>query len=362
MKAWRLLGFGDHQLMEVPLPAMEDGHVLVKVKVVQPSVTDAEVIKGTVSSQSSRLIPRLLAEGKPVQRGHEYCGEVVAAGQGVTSLQIGDRVCSPGEVYCGSCSMCRSGKYSECSFPQSIGGDIPGAFAEYMCIPERGAVKVPEAPTDNEVAALQPLSSSIGSVHSAEIRMGDVVVVLGQGPIGLGIIQAAILAGAGLTIACARRPESIELSRRFGADIVLNPNLTDVVEEVKSLTAGSGADIVFDAAGGNPEHGLSGDRTVLQAFQMVRPSGKVIQSAVLAGKLELDTAFMKRRKIRYIHPAFGTVEFLRLAGLWVGCGRIQVRPQITHVLKGLAALQEAIAITENKAKYRATNPAQVVVC
>ncbi|MFC1986815.1 zinc-binding dehydrogenase [Chloroflexota bacterium] len=358
MKAWRLYGPGDFRLDEVPVPKIEARSVLVKVKVVQPSVTDTEVIKGEVITPSSR---QTLAEGKPVQRGHEYCGEVVEIGGGVTSLQVGDRVSSAGAVYCGSCRMCLLGRHSECLSPHQIGGDIPGAFAEYMCLPEVGVVKIPDGPTDNEVAALQPLTSCTGSVYSAEIHMGDTVVVLGQGVMGLGVLQVARLASAGLLIAVDVRPKNLDLSSKYGASHTINAKQTDVLAEVSRLTSGSGADIVFDAAGGGPKYGLSGFETVRQAFQMVRSGGKVIESAGLEGTLELDIGPMQHNKIRYILPLRGSTEFLKLAAFWVASGRIQLGPQITHVLNGLENLTQAVEITENKAKYGAINPAQVVL-
>ncbi|MBI2830952.1 MAG: alcohol dehydrogenase catalytic domain-containing protein [Chloroflexi bacterium] len=361
MKAWRLRDFGDHRLVEVPIPELEDRDVLIKVKVVQASVTDTEVLKGKAVALTSSSIGKRLAEGKPVQRGHEYCGEVVETGKGVTLLHIGDRVASPAAVYCGSCRMCLLGRHSECLSPRHLGGDILGAFAEYLSLPEWAAVRIPDGPTDNEVAALQPLSSCIGSVRSAGIEMGDAVVVLGQGAMGLGILQVAKLAGAGRLIAVARRTENLDLSKKYGASSMINAKQTNVVEEVRRLTESSGADVVFDAAGGSTEHGLSGLETIRQAFKMVRPGGKVIQSAVLTGSLELDTVFMKRNKINYINPLTGTSKFLELAAFWVARGRVQVGPQITHVLHGLEKLPEAIEITENKAKYSATNPAQVVL-
>lgn len=361
MKAWRLLAVGDHRLVEVPLPSVGDRDVLVKVKVVQASVTDSEVLKGLSATPSSRLIPKWLAEGRPVQRGHEYCGEVVEAGKGVISLRVGDRVSSPSRVYCGSCKRCVAGRFSECLSPHHIGGDIPGAFAEYMSIAEWGVVKMPTALTDNEIATLQSLCSCVSSVHSAGIAMGDSVVILGQGAMGLGILQAARLAGAGQLIAVARRPETLALSRKLGAYETINTREVDVVSEVLRLTDGIGADVVFDAAGGNTAYGLSGFQTVAQAFRMVRSGGKVVQTATLDAAMELDVVSMRARAISYVFPEPASISSMELAALWMATGRIEVKSQITHVLHGLDRLPEAIDITENKAKYGAISAAQVVV-
>lgn len=360
MKAWRFHDYGDFRLEDVPLPEVKRGWVLVKVKVVQPAVVDKGLIEGMSHIYQTR-IAKMLSEGKPVQPGHEYCGEVVEIGQDVTTLQVGDRVCSAAYAHCGTCGMCRSGKESKCLSPMTIGVEIPGAFAEYMSMPEWGLVKVPDGPTDNEVAAFQPLSGCVADVRSADIKMEDTVVVLGQGAMGLGCLQIAKLAGAGLLIAADVRPESLDLARDFGANMVVDCREADPVKEVRRLTGDYGADVVFEAAGGRRGDGLAGFQTVQQALQMVRVGGKVIQVANLEGIMELDTVLMRTKRIRYIFPDSAGVESLRCAAFLVASKRIKLGPQITHVLHGLEKLPEAIEITANKAKYRASNPAQIVV-
>ena len=361
MKAWRLYGPGDLRLDELPVPEVKPGWVLVKVKVVQPSVTDVEVIEGATPLLRKSLA-RMLERRGPAQRGHEYCGEVAEIGEGVTTLKPGDRVSSGASLYCGQCAMCRTGRTSQCLSPIRISAEIPGTFAEYVCIPEWGLVKIPEGPTDNEVATFQPLSSCVNCVRDAQINMGDTVVVLGQGPIGLGCLQISKLAGAGLLVGVDIRDENIQLAHKFGADIVIDARQTDPVEEVKRLTEGAGADIVFECAAGGAKYGLSAFKTVEQAFSMTRHSGKVIQAAVIVGEMNLDVELLQRKRVKYIFPSTGdSAESLRRAAFLVARGRIQVGPQITHVLHGLEKFPEALEITANKVKYHATNPAQIVL-
>lgn len=361
MKAWRFYDRGDFRFEDVALPEIKPGWVLVKVKVVQPGVVDKGLVEGVPHLSQSR-IAKMLSEGKPVQLGHEYCGEVVDIGPGVTALKVGDRVSSGGHIHCGTCRTCQSGKESQCLSPMGIGVEIPGAFAEYMCIPEWGLVKIPDGPTDNEVAAFQPLGVCVGNVRSADIRMGDTVVVLGQGAMGLGCLQIARVTGAGQLIAADVRPEALKLSRDFSADVIIDSREVDPVEEVKRLTEGAGADIVFETAGGREADGLAGFRTVRQALQMVRIGGKVVQAANLEGMMELDTVLMRTKRIRYIYPDSGGADGLRYAAFLVASKRIKVGPQISHVVHGLEKLPEAFEITANKAKYQATNPVQIIVC
>lgn len=358
MKAWRLHNFGDFRFEDVPLPEVKPGWALVKVKVVQVAVVEAGYLEGMSHGHQSG-IRKMLSEGQPVQLGHEFCGEVAELGEGVTKLKVGDRVSYPGPFPCGTCAGCRAGK--DCFSRMAIPTEVPGAFAEYTCVPEQALAKIPDGPTDNEVAAFQPLGECVGQVRSSDIQVGDTVVVLGQGPMGLGALQMAKLAGAGLLIAVDIRPETLDLAREYGANIVINAREVDAVKEVKRLTEDSCADVVFEEAGGRPKDGLAGFQTIQQAIQMVRSGGKIIQGANLEGMIELDPVIMRRRHVRYIFPSAGGVADLQYAAFLVASGRVKVGPQISHVLHGLEKLPEALDITANKAKYRATNAPQIVV-
>ncbi|MBI2907169.1 MAG: alcohol dehydrogenase catalytic domain-containing protein [Chloroflexi bacterium] len=361
MKAWRLHAYGDLRFEDAPLPEVRPRWVLVKVKVVQVAVVDRGVIEGVPNPHQPR-IRKMWAEGKPVQLGHEFCGEVVETGPNVSTLEVGDRVSYPGGHFrCGACPMCKSGNESECLSPMNFGLEVPGAFAEYVSVPEWGLVRMPDGPTDNEVAAFQPLGVCVGNVRNANIQFGDTVAILGQGAMGLGILQVAKLAGAGLLIALARRRESLDLSRDFGADATVNVTEADPVTEVRRLTSGRGVDVVFETAGGRKEDGLAGFETVRQAVQMVRAGGKVFQVANLEGPLELDPVHMRSRSIKYMWPDPVGPEGLKYAAFLVASKRVKVGPQITQVLHGLEKLPEAMEIVANKAKYHAFNPPQIVV-
>ena len=360
MKAWRLHAFGDHRLETVPVPEVKPGWVLLRIKVVQFAVTEAGLVEGMGHVHHTRLAS-MMAEGKPVQLGHEFCGEVVEVGEGVTLLKAGDRVTQPGAFRCGRCAGCRAGK--ECLSPLTIPFDALGAFAEYTTLPEQGLVKVPDGPTDNEVAAFQPLGVCVNFVRNANLRLGDTVVVMGQGAMGLGCLQVARLAGAGMLIGVDRREESLKLSRDFGASVTINAAGTDPVADVKQLTGGAGVDTVFEMAGGRPKSGLAGFEALAQAIQMIKKGGQIVEGANLEGTIELDADTMRARCPKYIFPTppRSQGEDLGYAAFLVASGRVKVAPQISHVVQGLEKLPEAAEITVSKARYRATNPAQIVV-
>jgi threonine dehydrogenase-like Zn-dependent dehydrogenase len=265
-------------------------------------------------------------------------------------------VSTPSTFPCRKCAGCLANK--KCLSRIAMNVDLPGAFAEYVCMPDHGLVVIPDGPTDNEVATMQPLLDCLHQVRAAEIRLGETAVVLGQGAMGLGCLQVARMAGASLLIAIDTRPEALELARLYGADIVIDATKVDAVDEVKRLTD-DGAHVVFEEAGGRSKDGLAGFTALNQAMRMVAEGGRIIQAANLDGRLDLDPVFMRARRMRYIFPGAGRPEdFLAVAHL-VASGRVKVAPQISHVVHGLENLPQAMDITVNKGKYKATNPAQI---
>jgi threonine dehydrogenase-like Zn-dependent dehydrogenase len=360
MKAWRFYAFGDMRLDEVPVPEVRPGHVLVKPLCVQPSVTEAQLAFGIPTLAFERIRRRLETEA-PVQLfGHEFCARIVALGEGVTGYEIGDRIAARAKLPCGECALCRNERSDECRAGPIIGFQLPGCFSELALIPETALVRVDDSISDIEAACLQSLSDSVAGVETAGIRMGDTVVVYGQGSMGLECLQVARCSGAGRLITVDVRPEACEVSRALGADHALNASDCDPVAAIHDLTGGIGADIVFECAGGSPKQGLAGTRTLRQAIDSVRPGGKIVGVSWFGGPLELDIDLLRERSLRYVFPDISTRAHLELTVRLVASGRVQVKPMITHTLEGLEAVPQAFEITANKGKYGALNPAQVV--
>src|SRR5207249_533801 len=138
-------------------------------------------------------------------------------------------------------------------------------------------------------------------------------------------------------------------------------NRCDPVAAIRDLTGGIGADVVFECAGGSPSQGLAGGRTLRQAVDAVRSAGKVIGVSWFGGPLEIDVDRLRERSLRYLFPDVSTQRHLEHTVRLVATGRVRLGPTITHVLAGIDAVPEAFEITANKAKYRAINPAQVVM-
>ena len=241
------------------------------------------------------------------------------------------------------------------------GFDLPGCFSEVAVLPEIALVKVDDRISDSEAACLQSLSDSVATVETAQLRIGDAVVILGQGSMGLECPQIARISGAGQVITVDVRDESCRMSKELGADHALNARSCDVESAIRDLTGGNGADIVFECAGGSPKQGMAGTQTLRQAIDVVRSGGKIIGVSWFGGPLELNIDTLRERSLRYLFPDISTQAHLEHTVRLVASGRVQLRPTITHVLDGLESVPKAFEITANKGKYLAINPAQVVL-
>jgi threonine dehydrogenase-like Zn-dependent dehydrogenase len=362
MKAWRFYGFGDMRLDDVPAPAVRPGHVLARPLCVQPSVTEAQLALGVRTLAYDQIKRRLETEA-PVQLfGHEFCARVVEVGKGVTPFAPGDRVAARAKLPCGGCPLCRSGRGHLCREGPIIGFQLPGCFAELALLPEVALVKVPDAISDSEAACLQSLSDSVAAVETAGVAIGEAVAVFGQGSMGLECLQVARSSGAGLLITVDVRDEACEVSKSLGADHALNASRCDPVAVIRELTGGNGADVVFECAGGSPAQGLAGHRTLTQAVDAARSGGKVVGVSWFGGPVELDVDRLRERSLRYLFPDISTLGHLEHTVRLVASGRVRLAPTITHVLEGIEQVPRAFEITAHKGRYKAINPAQVVLC
>ena len=361
MKAWRFHGFNDMRLDDVPEPRCGPGHVLVEPICVQPSVTEAQLAYGIPTLAYDRIKRRLETEA-PIQLfGHEFCAKILEIGPGVEKFQPGDRVAARAKLPCGECPLCRSERSDLCRKGPVIGFDLPGCFAERAILPAIALVKVDDRISDSEAACLQSLSDSVAAVETAQLRIADTVAIFGQGSMGLECLQIARLSGAGLMITVDVRDEACEMSRTLGADHALNARSVDVVSTIRELTGGIGADVVFECAGGSPKQGLAGHQSLLQAIDAVRSGGKIVGVSWFGGPLELNIDTLRERSLRYVFPDVSTQGHLEHTVRLVATGRVQLKPSIGHILHGIESVPKAFEITANKGRYKAINPAQVMM-
>lgn len=255
MKAVVFHGVGDIRLDNVPEPKIKDPlDAIVRLTASAICGTDLHMIRGTFTGMKPGTI-----------LGHEGVGIVEEVGANVRNLNKGDRVVIPSTIACGYCSYCRSGYYAQCDVANPNGpdagtaffggpeptGPIDGLQAEYARIPyaSTGLVKLPQGVTDDEAILLSDIfPTAYFGAELAEIPPGDTVAIFGCGPVGQFAIKSAQLLGAGRIFAIDTIPSRLQMAKALGAEII-DFNVEDPVEALKSLTGGAGVDRAIDAVG-----------------------------------------------------------------------------------------------------------------
>jgi len=232
----------DIRLEEVDVPTIGDGEVLVRVRAAGICGTDVRIMKGGKKVAA------------PIIIGHELAGDVAEVGAGVGGLAVGDRVTVEPVIPCGKCPLCLKGRRNICLTRPTIGYEYNGAFASYVRVPANGVaagnvIKLPAGISYEEAAIAEPIAACVNGIDRCHIELGDTVLVLGAGPIGLTHLQLARAAGATRVYLSEPNDERRQTARAFGADDVVNPLSEDVVAKAKEWTDGLGVDVVIVASG-----------------------------------------------------------------------------------------------------------------
>lgn len=298
MKALVYHGPGSKSWTEVPDPKIEaPGDVIVKIETTTICGTDLHILKGDVPAvEPGRIL------------GHEGVGTVVELGEAVTNFAVGDRVIISCVSACGRCGMCKQQVYSHCLAEEGAPGVgwifghlIDGTQAELVRVPfaDTSLHKLPEGVTNAEGAVLSdilPTGHEIG-VQYGQVKVGDVVAVIGAGPVGLAAIMTAVLYGPSKIIAVDLDANRVELAKEFGAtDGVLSGD-ADWKEQVFAHTDGLGVDVAIEAVGIQ--------RTFQMCLELVRPGGNVANVGVHGTPVEIP---MDRLWIQNINISMGLVN------------------------------------------------------
>jgi threonine 3-dehydrogenase len=243
---------------EVKIPGFGRNDVLVKVRVASICGTDLHIFEWDRWAQG-RIHPPLIP-------GHEFCGEVVAFGNEVTSVKEGDFVSAEMHVACGKCVQCRTGEAHICQNVKIIGVDADGAFAEYVVIPESNIWKLDPGIPLEYASILDPLGNAVHTVLAGEIA-AKTVAITGCGPIGLFAIAVARAAGAAQVFAIEVNQHRRSIAQQMKADLALDPSRDDVNSIVLERTCGLGVDVVLEMAG-HPS-------AIRTAFDIVRRGGRI---------------------------------------------------------------------------------------
>jgi L-iditol 2-dehydrogenase len=256
-------GVDDVRLETVPVPKIGPGEMLVRVHSCGVCGTDLKKI-----STGSHSAPRIF--------GHETSGVVAAIGQGVRNYRTGDRVMVFHHIPCGQCFYCQNKTFAQCATYKKVGctaGFDPsgGGFAEYVrvmdWIVEHGTVRIPDGVSFEQACFVEPVNTCMKGIEALRLRRAETVLAIGQGPIGILLSVLAKRAGASV-ITSDLYPERLKIGLSFGLDLTIDASRSNVVERVRELTEGRGADAVILAVGGNS--------LIRTAMDAARPGGRVM--------------------------------------------------------------------------------------
>lgn len=321
MKAVVYYAPGDVRVDDVAVP--EAGPEELRVKV------DACAVCGTDWKSFQHGNPRIKA---PLTMGHEFTGVIDTVGSRVSGFAAGERVVMATSVSCGQCRYCREGWRNLCVDLAPMGFSYPGGMAEYVVIPARAienghVVKVPPGVPAEQAALAEPISCAVNSVRQCQLRRGDVVVVVGAGPLGLMNACVARGLGAGKIILAEVNAVRLAQAVQFGCDLLVNPAEEDLVACVRRETAGLGADVAIVAAPAIPPQEM--------ALDLVRKRGTVCLFASLPvgqSTLQLDSRKIHYGELRVIGTSDSTAEHVREAVQLMASGAIPTAKLATHVL------------------------------
>lgn len=345
MLAARYYGPHDLRVEEVPPPRPPGpGEVTLRVAWCGICGTDLEAYL-----HRSPWIPfdaphPLSGQQVPITLGHEFAGEVVAVGPGVTTLREGDRVAPDTLLYCGRCYWCARHQPQLCPQLGALGLMADGGLAEYCLATEAMCVRLPDGVSYEAGACAEPLAVAVRALRRGRLTVGERVAVIGAGAVGLFALQAARAAGASevfvVEVARARK----QIAAQLGAAAVLDPTEVEVAEALRSLCGGIGPDLVVEAAG-TPA-------TAPLAVSAARRGGRVVVVGVAASPSTFhfaETVMGEKEVIGSLSHVYD--EDFRAAVALLGDGRVRAEPVISHRIN----LREVVAqgferLVESKAE------------
>ena len=318
---------------DIPVPSVGPDQILVKVAACGVCHTDLHYIEHGVPTFKK----------PPIVLGHEASGIIEQIGKAVTNVAVGDRVVIPAVLTCGKCSLCRMGRENICADMQMLGNHFNGAYAEYVAVPAKDVVALPDSiPLEAASIIADAVSTPYHAVKNrARVQPGDSVVIFGCGGVGINAVQLAAAAG-GYVIAVDISERKLEWAKEFGASETINPSSVErVSKEVKKRTGG-GTDIAIEIIG-NP-------RTIEEAFECVRIGGRLCVVGYTHEKISLVAGKIMFKEIEIVGSlGCRPLDYVPLIRL-VAQGKVNVERVVTHrfkledIEKAFEAMKEGVSL------------------
>ncbi len=316
MKALLLSEYSRLEMVDVPMPRPGPDEVLVRVEACGICGSDVHGYDGG----SGRRIP-------PIVMGHEAAGTVAALGPEVTGPREGDRITFDSTVYCGVCKYCRRGEVNLCDRRQVLGVSTPeyrrpGAFAEYLVVPNRIVHPLPGNIAFPEAAMIEPLAVAVHAVSLANLPENGTALVVGAGMIGLLVLQALREANCSRVYVVDIDDSRLQLAQQLGATATINGKTADTRAEVQRLTSDEGVDVALEAVGASA--------SIKTAVESVRKGGTVVLIGNISPSAEIPLQAVVSRQIRLQGSAASAGEYPQCIDM-LARGAVQVKPLISMV-------------------------------
>lgn len=332
MKTVRLHSAREFRLHEETKPTPAAGEALLRIRSVGVCASD-------VHYYEEGAIGDAVVE-KPLVLGHEVGAEVAEVGEGVTTLQVGDRVAVEPGNNCGVCDCCQRGLVNLCPQVRFFGTPpVDGAFREYVAWPERLCIKIPDNLNLDEAAMTEPMAVGIYAAEMADLLGDETIAIIGAGAIGLSVLQAVKVAGVGKALIADPIANRTELAQKLGADATLTMTGAEAIQDIREKSGRKGPEIVFECAGSND--------AVQQAIEMVDFDGTVIIVGIPYPDEVKFTASVARRKnltIKFVRRSRNGVED---SLQWASEGKINLKSYVTHSFS-IDQADEALKLARDK--------------
>lgn len=272
-----MTGLNQMEIRDIPMPVPKMDQVLVKLEYVGICGSDVHYLE-------HGAIGDFVVDGDFIL-GHECAGTIVETGEGVTELKVGDRVALEPGITCGQCEFCKSGKYNLCPDVEFLATPpYHGCLENYIAFPANMCFKLPDNISTKEGALIEPLAVGMHAAGQGDVGLGDSVVILGAGCIGLVTLLSCKAFGATDITVVDVMDKRLDYAMKLGATRVINARESDVIQEIEDITKGRGVDVVLETAGNKA--------TIKQTSYLVKRGGTIVLVGLAAEDI-IDYNFAK---------------------------------------------------------------------
>ncbi|MDK2801089.1 MAG: L-iditol 2-dehydrogenase [Clostridiales bacterium] len=276
----------------------------------------------------------------PLVSGHEVAGVIIEVGSDVKDYKVGDRVTVEPHYGCGLCNLCKEGRYNICSQKLVLGAkDWSGSFGEFFVVPEQTVIKLPDNLSFEKGVLIEPIAVGMHAVRQSGLSVGQTVAIIGTGPIGLGVMLSAKMAGASKIIMTDALDFNLEVAQKMGCKYTINALKEDVFRKVLEITDGKGVDVTYIAFGN--------ESTFADALKITKRGGAISEIAIVGVPVKIPISTLQLNEIRlYGSNMYTRIDF-EIVRDAIANGDFDVEPLISKIMP-IEEVEKAMKIVDKK--------------